>query len=160
MKRSSWLMMKRVILVLLPLAITLPAFAQQRTLQDIARELKEKKDRKPGTLSAMESTIPRDSDATWAQVEISNAAYLDSLLKLRLADLALQREAPAIPQTVSACGYYPTGGYVQPQQQRRPVSVAGPAKQPRSPIQPVSRPTALHASFSSSGRSGRDGRIY
>ncbi|HEX7551372.1 MAG TPA: hypothetical protein VF579_12440 [Candidatus Methylomirabilis sp.] len=143
---------KAATIALLAMAFGVPALAEERSLQDVGRELKLKKDRKPGTFSAAESTVNGDSGMSWSQIEASNAAYLRSQGEARLPKARVQRETPVqVPTYVPDPLLY--GG---PSQIRPPYNLAPPVAAPRAPAA-AAAPVHRAPSGSSSGRGAGSG---
>lgn len=145
---------KAAAIALLAVAFGVPALAGERSLQDVARELKLKKDRKPGTFSAAASTVNGDSGMSWSQIEASNAAYLRSQREAKLPKFRAPRERPVqVPTYVPDPLLY--GG---PSQVRPPNHPAPPVVAPRAPAA-AAAPVHRAPSGSSSGRVAGGGSI-
>jgi hypothetical protein len=160
--------LRRVYLAFLALVVGLPALGQetaypevrqQRTLQNVARELKlkPKEDRKPGTFSAAASSIAVDPGMTWSDVLANNRSYLESQREIELARLASPREpAPQVPIDLGDYGTYgPTFyGYGYPARVSSARSFVAPRPAARAQA-PAHRPPAVSFVGRTGGRARR-----
>ena len=108
--RPIW---KAAILAVAAVFVGVPAPGQERTLQDVARDLKLKKDRKPGTFSVVESTVPTARPADWDQVRRSNEAYLNQVRNDGLARRSAENRSlpwPPAPPAMSPYRVMPLSG--------------------------------------------------
>jgi hypothetical protein len=146
---------KAALVALLTLAFSLPTFAQERTLQDVGRELKLKpRAERKGTFSAVESTVPQDN-VGWETLYAANARDAEAQLQVAtaLAAQAAERAAAQPHVIVQAVDprYYVGGGTPYA---HRPHVHQVPAAAPAAPSRPAT-PSTSRPSASSGGRSHR-----